>query len=321
MTTPKHYDGQRFYNPTLTAEDQHKSFWKGLRMWMSTPKATWPKHVENKAIPNLQYTLDDKQIAVTFVNHVTFLLQLPGLTIVTDPVWSKRASPFSWLGPIRVREPGVKLADLPPIDLVLLSHNHYDHLDVHTLRKLHAQFAPQFYIAQGDGRILNQININSWHELDWWNTVQINANTKITFTPMQHWSARSLRDQCQSLWGSYVIEHNGKKIFFGGDGGYCSHFKDIHARFGDFDLAFIGIGAYEPRWFMQNMHTNPEEAVLIHQDLHCKLSIGMHFGTFQLSAESIEQPLIDLHAAKQLYNIPEQQFVTLNEGETRLLTL
>lgn len=318
---PKHNDGQRFFNPTLPQSFEHKSFWKGLRMWLSTPKAKWPKHVENKATPNLPKTIAEGQVIITFVNHVTFLIQLPGLNILTDPLWSKRASPFSWLGPIRVRKPGLALEDLPPIDFVLISHNHYDHLDVKTIKHLNKNYDPKFFIPVGDNRILQKINVIKTQELDWWDSVQINESTKISFTPTQHWSARGLFDQDQSLWGSYVIEHNGKKIFFGGDGGYCTHFQDIQEKFGPFDLAFIGIGAYEPRWFMKHMHTNPEEAVMIHKDLKSKLSVGMHFGTFQLSAESIEQPKIDLQAAMVKHAIQDSEFITLNEGETRVFVL
>lgn len=312
----KHADGQRFYNPTLKNSTDQKSFWQGLRMWYSTPKAKWPKHVPNIAVPQIQNNVAEKHLAVTFVNHVTFLLQLPGLNILTDPVWCKRASPFSYLGPMRVRDPGVSLDQLPQIDLVLISHNHYDHLDTKTIRYLKNKFNPQFCIAMGDNRITRKLGINNCQEMDWWQSLTINAQTQITFTPMQHWSGRGLFDQYKSLWGSYVIEHNGSKIFFGGDGGYCTHFHDIHTKFGDFDLSFIGIGAYEPRWFMKNMHTNPEEAVLIHKDLHSKQSIGMHFGTFQLSAEGIDQPIIDLQRAKDKHSIVETSFITLNEGET-----
>lgn len=317
----KHNDGQRFYNPTLPTNRDHKSFWAGLKMWYSTPRAPWPKYVANTATPNLNHTLGASDIAITFINHVTFLLQLPGLNILTDPVWAKRASPLSWLGPARVRDPGVVLDALPHIDLVLISHNHYDHLDLETIAYLNKKFKPQFCLALGDSRVINKLNLTNFQEFDWWQSKQINSATKITFTPMQHWSARGMFDQYQSLWGSFVIEHNGKKIFFGGDGGYCGHFKQIYTKFGSFDLAFLGIGAYEPRWFMQNMHTNPEEAVLAHIDLHAKLSIGMHFGTFQLSAESIDQPLIDLQTAKLKHSVSAQQFITLDQGATKVIAL
>ncbi len=314
-----HFNGKNFFNPTLGLEHK-KSFWQGLKMWCTTPKATWPKFVANTATPNLPPDLEINQIAVTFVNHVTFLLQLPGLNILTDPHWSKRCSPLSWFGPQRVRKPGIEIDALPEIDLILISHNHYDHLDQNTLKTINKKFAPKIFVPKGDSRVLDPKQFNLI-ELDWWNEQTINPITKINFTPMQHWSNRGLFDLYASLWGSYVIEHNGKRIFFGGDGGYCQHFSAIQQKFGAMDLSFIGIGAYEPRWFMKDMHTNPEEAVQAHLDLQSKISIGMHFGTFQLSAEGFEQPLIDLRAAKQKHNISDQNFTTLSEGETRVFSL
>lgn len=290
-------------------------------MWVTTKKAPWPKFIPNTHIPNLPHTINTNNVAVTFVNHVTFLLQFPGLNILTDPVWCKRASPFKWFGPKRVRKPGLALDDLPKIDVVLISHNHYDHLDTATLKLLHAKFAPQIFVPLGNKKLLESIGCKNVQEFDWWEDAQINTDTKITLTPTQHWSSRSLFDQYCSLWGSYVIEHNGKKIFFGGDAGYSTHFESIYQRFGAMDIALLGIGAYEPRWFMRNMHTNPAEAVKAHMDLHAKLSIGMHFGTFRLSAESVEQPLIDLQQALQDNSIHTDRFITLNEGETRIFNL
>lgn len=314
-----HFNGKIFFNPTLDA-NKKKSFWEGVKMWCTTPKAKWPKFVANTFLPNLPIRVNENEIAVTFVNHVTFLLQLPGLNILTDPQWSARTSPFSWLGPKRVRNPGIELDALPNIDLIIISHNHYDHLDLRTLEFLNNKFSPKIFIPMGDRRVLAKEQFKIV-EFDWWDAQNINDITRVNFTPMQHWSNRGLFDVYKSLWGSYVIEHNNKKIFFGGDGGYCSHFASIQQKFGAFDLSFLGIGAYEPRWFMQDMHTNPEEAVLAHLDLKSKLSIGMHFGTFQLSAEAIDQPLIDLDAAKKKLNIQSEDFITLEVGETRIFTL
>lgn len=290
-------------------------------MWVTTKKSPWPKFVPNTHIPNLTHTVNTDNVAVTFVNHVTFLLQFPGLNILTDPVWCKRASPLQWLGPKRVRKPGIALDDLPKIDVIIISHNHYDHLDTATLQILNERFSPQIFVPLGNKELLESIGCKNVHELDWWDSVQVAANNKITLTPTQHWSSRGLFDQYCSLWGSYVIDHNDKKIFFGGDAGYSTHFTAIYENFGAIDIALLGIGAYEPRWFMRNMHTNPEEAVQAHVDLRAKLSIGMHFGTFRLSAEALEQPLIDLQQALQSNNIAADKFITLNEGETRIFNL
>ncbi len=317
MPNSDHFDGHRFFNPTLPVGQAKKSFFKGMSMWLATPKAKWPKKLANHATPNFKHIIND-EVAVTFVNHVTFVLQFKGFNVLTDPMWSKRASPFRLLGPKRVRKPGVEIDSLPQIDLIIISHNHYDHLDVKSLKKLNKKFAPIVIVPLGNGALIKSLGFTQVHELDWWETKQVNTQINVTLTPMQHWSARTMNDQYKALWGSYVIESAGKKIFFGGDGGYCTHFADIYTKFGSMDLALLGIGAYEPRWFMQLMHTNPEEAVKAHLDLHAKQSIGMHFNTFQLSAEAIDQPVKDLQLAKNKYKIADDQFIILAEGQTKL---
>ena len=218
--------------------------------------------------------------------------------------------------PKRVRAPGVAFEDIPRVDVILLSHNHYDHLDVATLRRLRQSFAPTVLAAAGDARVLGPLGFKSMRELDWWDEIQFNA-LKITFVPAQHFSARGLFDQRKSLWGGYMIENRGRRLYFAGDTGYSTHFSDIRIRLGTPDIALLGIGSYEPRWFMKPIHMNPAEAVRAHQDLGSKQSIGMHFGTFQLTTEAIDQPQADLKLALSESGIPENQFITLQEGETR----
>lgn len=319
MKNEKHHNGKRFFNPTHPGKQ--KSFLQGLTMWLTTKRALWPTYVENTATPQLNLSIETNQVSVTFVNHVTFLIQLPGLNILTDPVWAQRASPFSFLGPKRARDPGIAFADLPKIDLILVSHNHYDHLDKHTLKKLNQKFQPRIFVPIGDAKLLHSIGCKNVQECDWWDKHVINSEVKIHFTPTQHWSSRGIFDQYKSLWGSYIIEYNGKKIFFGGDAGYSRFYSDIYNNFGAIDLAFLGVGSYEPRWFMETMHKNPDEAVRAHLDLHSKQSIAMHFGTFQLSAEGIQQPIIDLQAAKIKHSVMEQDFTVLQEGQTRVFNL
>lgn len=311
----EHFDGKLFYNPTL--EFSHPNFLKAIHMWCTTKKAIWPTKVANVATPNFPAKIEQDQVFITFVNHATFLIQIASFNILTDPVWSKRVSPFSWLGPARVREPGIEFDNLPHIDLVIISHNHYDHLDIKTLKKLQLKFNPKFYVPLGDKVLLESIGCTSVHEFDWWQSIAIDAVTKITFTPTQHYSSRSLFDQARSLWGGYMIQSNNCSIYFGGDAGYSKHFVDIFRKFGPVDVALLGIGAYEPNWFMKHMHMNPAEAVQAHLDLEAKQSIGMHFGTFQLSAEAIDQPVIDLKIALQQHNLNENCFITLHEGETK----
>jgi L-ascorbate metabolism protein UlaG (beta-lactamase superfamily) len=311
-----HFDGRRFVNPTLP-DVRAPSLAAILRM-IRERRSRWPAWVENKGVPELDAALAPRDAAITFVNHATFLIQINGMTILTDPVWSKRASPFRWVGPRRVRAPGVSWEALPRIDVVLLSHNHYDHLDLATLARLKERHSPILLAAAGDRRILAPIGFRELHELDWWETFSLGDRGRFTFVPAQHFSARSLRDRQHSLWGGYFIESGGRAVYFSGDTGYARHFAAIRQRLGRPDIALLGIGSYEPRWFMKPMHMNPAEAVAAHRDLGARHSIGMHFGTFRLSAEAIDQPIADLERALKAAGIAETEFVTLEVGETRI---
>lgn len=295
--------------------------WKGLSMWLFQSRPVWPQVEKNKGVPNLTHTLAENQVAITFVNHASFLIQIPGMTILTDPVWSDRVSPFSFAGPKRVRPPGIDFESLPKIDVVLISHNHYDHMDRDTLAKLEKKFSPQFFVAMGDAERARSWGLQKVQEMEWWDHTQASQNVKITYAPTQHFSSRGLFDRNHSLWGSYMIERSGKRIYFGGDAGYSTHYKEIRKRLGAVDLALLPIGAYEPRWFMKSMHVNPAEAVEAHKDLQAKQSIGMHFGTFQLSSEEFDQPARDLAQAVKQSNLAPESFITLDEGATRVFDL
>jgi L-ascorbate metabolism protein UlaG (beta-lactamase superfamily) len=311
-----HFDGNRFFNPTLPRGSAPSR--RSVIKMMREPRSLWPAWVENKGVHRLNETLGAGEVAITFVNHATFLIQMGGIAILTDPVWSERASPFRRIGPKRVREPGVAFEDLPRIDIILLSHNHYDHLDIATLAQLRQRFAPTVLAAAGDARLIGPLGFKVMRELDWWDDFQFNDTLKVSFVPAQHFSARGLFDRQKSLWGGYTIESRGRRVYFAGDTGYSTHFSDIKTRMGAPDIAMLGIGAYEPRWFMQPIHMNPAEAVRAHRDLGSKQSIGMHFGTFQLTAEAIDQPQADLKRALSESGIPESEFTTLHEGETRI---
>jgi len=317
MNSSDHFNGETFFNPTQ--DKPTGGLGSALRMLLTSPRARWPKRVENQAIPRLKENLQPGDVAITFVNHATFLLQTPEANILTDPVWSQRTSPSQFLGPARVREPGIAFGDLPRIDLILLSHNHYDHLDLATLKKLRAKFDPTICVAMGDRRVVKGAGFSHLEEFDWWQSSQVLPTVKVTFAPTQHFSARTPWDRNHSLWGSYLIETHGRKIYFGGDAGYSRHYTEIYRRLGAPDISLLGIGAYEPNWFMKPMHMNPAEAVRAHQDLNSHLSIGMHFGTFQLSSEAIDQPVIDLKRAMAESRLPPEAFVTLHEGETRVM--
>ena len=311
-----HFDGQRFFNPTLPRGFE-PTLWDVFKM-LREPRSAWPRSVENKGVPQLDATLGIDDIAVTFVNHATFLIQIGGVAILTDPIWSERASPFRWTGPRRARQPGIAFDDLPKIDVILLSHNHYDHLDLATLTKLRQAFAPTILFAAGDARLVAPLRFNDMRELDWWDETRLGSTLKVTFVPAQHSSARGLRDRHRSLWGGYMIASRDRLVYFGGDSGYARHFSDIRSRLGSPDIALLPIGSYEPRWFMAPIHMNPAEAVRAHRDLGAKQSIGMHFGTFQLTPEPIDQPQADLKVALLQSGISDREFVTLHEGETRI---
>ncbi len=313
-----HCDGTRFFNP---AHPRGHSFWSALKMLLTLRYQPWPKHVENTPAPDLHRPLGDDEVAVTFVNHSTVLIQTRQFNFLTDPVWSDRVSPFAWVGPRRHRSPGLPFDQLPRIDFVLLSHNHYDHLDLATVRRLQETFHPRFLVPLGNRTFLAARGIPDVVELDWWQSWEGSADLKITFAPAQHFAGRGLFDRNHSLWGSYVLAVGGRTLYFGADTGYAAHFRAVRERFGRPDLALLPIGAYEPRWFMQPVHLNPADAVQAHRDLGSAQSIGIHFGTFQLTGEAIDQPVKDLATALAAEKVPPAEFITLGEGRTRVFQL
>jgi L-ascorbate metabolism protein UlaG (beta-lactamase superfamily) len=308
-----HYNGSKFTNPE---GDHLKSFWDVIKWKWSTTPAEWPK-----TTPNANYKLPllgahDKGI-LTFVNHATFLIQLPGLNVLTDPLFSERASPLTFMGPKRAREPGISFEDLPAIHVVLISHNHYDHLDIKSLERLDGKFHPLFIVPLGNMKLLKDQGIQNVIELDWWQDYQL-RDTKITFAPSMHWSARGLFDKNETLWGSFMIDNGQKKIYFAGDTGLGSHFLQIKSRLGAPDIALLPIGAYLPRDFMKPHHMNPQDAVQAHLDLGSAKSIGMHFGTFQLTDEGMEDPVKELAKAREEKKISEEVFRVLDQGQSHV---
>jgi N-acyl-phosphatidylethanolamine-hydrolysing phospholipase D len=306
-----HFNGKTFMNPWGSPL---KSFWDVLKWRMTAKRAEWPEWIENKPFP-FEKIKAHENAKLTFINHASFLIQFPSLTILTDPIWSLRASPVSFAGPKRVRAPGLSMENLPKIDVIIISHNHYDHLNTVTLLQIQERDQAKIYVPLGDAAWLKEKGIHAI-ELDWWQIVTI-SNIKIHFTPATHWSARGLTDKNESLWGSYLIQSPKFSIYFAGDTGMGPHFKMIHDKLGAVDLALLPIGAYEPRDFMKDYHTNPAEAVEAMQILRAQHAIGMHFGTFQLSDEAYQQPEIDLTESLKRANINLTRFVTLEVGESR----
>jgi L-ascorbate metabolism protein UlaG (beta-lactamase superfamily) len=280
------------------------------------PRTPWPAQiVEPQQRPP---GLDSATAVVTFIGHSTFLIQTQAGNILTDPMYSDRAGPLNVLGPRRVRQPAVRFEDLPPISTVLLSHNHYDHCDRRTLRMLAERFDPIVVTPLGNGRLLRSAAIRRVEELDWWQEART-APMPIMLTPAQHFSARTPFDRNRALWGGFVLMAGASRVFFAGDTAYARFFREIRERIGPIDLALLPIGAYEPRWFMQAVHMNPAEAVQAHLDLESSESIGMHFGTFQLTTEGIDDPVRALEEARRSRNIPPTHFRTIGFGESARL--
>jgi L-ascorbate metabolism protein UlaG (beta-lactamase superfamily) len=281
---------------------------------MAEQRAPWPESVPVEL--RLPEPLDARAwAAITFVGHSTFLIQTRSGHILTDPMFSERASPLRFIGPRRVRRAAVAIADLPPIAIVLLSHNHYDHCDLPSLRRLRRRVNPLLITPLNNGRLARRAGFRRIQEVDWWEPAG-SAPLRVTASPAQHFSARTPFDRNRALWSGFVVDVEGRRIFFAGDSGYGDHFQQIRERLGPIDLALLPIGAYQPRWFMKDIHMDPWEAAQAHRDLDARRSIGMHFGTFQLTAEGIDEPVATLEQARREQKISDGDFTVLGFGES-----
>ena len=261
------------------------------------------------------------KVTVTWIGHATLLLQLNGYNILTDPHFSQRASPVQWAGPERAAPLGLALEDLPPIDIVVLSHDHYDSLDEQSIKQLRRRPGgdkTRFYVPLGFKNWFAIRGIDQVIEMDWWDRQQ-NGALEIIAVPVQHWSKRSVFSRNKTLWAGWVIDAGSFRFIFVGDTGYAPHFREIGEKLGPFDLAAIPIGAYEPRWFMKQHHVNPEESVQIHKDLRSKKSVAIHWGTFILTDEPLDEPPERLAAALRDNRIPQEDFSVLQHGQTIIL--
>ena len=255
---------------------------------------------------------------LTWIGHATFLLQLGGVNVLTDPHLTERASPLSFAGPRRHVAPGLDFESLPHVDVVVVSHSHYDHLDRDTVRRLNRQTGgpPMFFVPLALKAWFADEGIGNVTELDWWES-RVHMGLTLHLAPVQHWSQRTPWDRDRTLWGAWVIEHPQMRLLFGGDFGYSQDIADIGRRFGSFDLAALPIGAYEPRWFMSIMHVNSDEAVRAHRDLNARYSVGMHWGTFRLTDERLDEPPRKLAEALSAAGIPPERFFLMKHGESR----
>lgn len=306
-----HFDGKKFHNPSGMPAKGFREVFKFMREERGNWVAMKPTSEKTDPV-QLDQDSDD---SLAFVNHSTFLIQLDGKNILTDPIWSDRCSPFQWAGPKRLRPPGMAFEDLPKIDIVLLSHNHYDHLDIHTVRRLKKMFNPLFITSLGVGNFLTRKGISNVTEIDWWESISTH-NLNIMATPANHFSGRGIFDRDTTLWSGFTIDNSQKKVYFTGDSGYSSIFKEIGQKIKDVDVALIPIGAYEPRWFMSPIHVAPDEAVQIHLDIMPRQSYAMHFGTFPLANEGSGQAEKELKAALNEAGLSSESFIIPKEGKT-----
>lgn len=322
-----HYDGERFFNPGPAAQAALKG--NPMRYFSRVvgagdERATWPAEVPvTPTVPPRSVARDD--MLVTWIGHATVLVQVAGLNILTDPIWSERASPFSFAGPKRARAPGVRLEDLPKIDLVLVSHNHYDHMDVETLKRLWQRDKPTILTSLGNDRILRDAGIGASAH-DWggseavFSTCEKGApctNWSVEVLRNHHWSSRWGTDRNRALWSAFAVRTDAGAIFFAGDTGWGDgSWVDEAAARGPYRLALLPIGAYEPRDMMKSNHINPEEAVAVFERLKPAAALGIHWGTFQLTFEGIDDPPQRLAALRRARGIPAERFRATDVGQS-----
>lgn len=311
----RYFDGHAFANqvPTPTKDLSDVLRWK-----MTSEAGPWEVRTATTPARPPPARVGRGELRVTWINHATVLIQMDGLNILTDPIWSERASPFSFVGPKRMHPPGVPFAQLPAIDVVLVSHNHYDHLDISTLARLARDHRPIILAGLGTRALLKQEGIGRGHDMDWWETRRIGRAVSVTAVPAQHWSRRGFGDTNNTLWAGFVIVGTQGPVYFAGDTGWGPHFEQIRARFGPIRLALLPIGAYKPRWFMRSMHISPAEAVDAARILEAQFTVPIHWGTFALGDDGQDEPIQALEDNLNVVNDPPT-FLRLDFGEGRTL--
>lgn len=308
-----HFDGERFFNPDGVQPTGLGAF---LRWQLSGGRQPWPETVPvTPAVPAAR--VEGERMVVTAVGHATLLIQTQGLNILTDPVWAERTSPVGFAGPKRVRAPGIRFADLPKIDVVLVSHNHYDHLDLATLKALWDRDRPLIVTPLGNAALMARVGVDAVAR-DWGQSVGVTPGISVTVERVQHWSSRWGQDRNRALWGGFSIATPAGAIYFSGDCGYGdgSAFREAAAARGPYRLALLPVGAYEPRWFMRYQHMNPEDAVSAFRDLGAAHAVGIHWGVWQLTDEAIDASPRDLATALGAAGIDPARFPALVPGES-----
>ena len=309
-----HFDGTHFFDSDGVPP---KSLGQLLRWRWTRNPAKWPENVPSETDVPPQRVPGSK-LRVSFVGHASWLIQTNGLNILFDPIWSERASPVSFAGPKRASPPGIAFDKLPPINLVLVSHGHYDHLDIATLSKLTERFAPRVITPLGnDLTMKSAISAIRAEAFDWHDKVEIGNGMAVHLVPTRHWTVRGLFDRNKALWASFVLETPVGKIYIVGDSGYGSgkHFRSVRERHGAIRLAILPIGAYEPRWFMQDQHMNPDDAVKALADCGAEQALASHHSCFQLTDEAIDEPITALGTALDQARVPRERFRALRPGQ------
>lgn len=309
-----HFDGERFFLHDFRMVNRAREF---LKWQMDGHRAAWPRRVTNRPQPAPPLVVGPNELQVTYIGHATALIQAAGVNILTDPFFSDRASPVPWTGPKRVRPPGIAIEALPRIDVVLISHNHYDHMDLPSLRRLHDLHRPRILTPLGNGAILARSRRRlAVEEGDWGDRFRLGNGLAVTLAPARHWSKRGPHDRDMALWCAFVIETPAGPVYFAGDTGYGTgaHFRAARHQFGPMGAALLPIGAYEPRWFMRPQHMDPDEAVRAHLDLEALTSIAIHHSTIQLTNEGIDEPATALARALEQHHVPPSSFRVLEPG-------
>jgi len=312
-----HFDGTKFVN---TPPFYH-GFLDVIKWGFARDPGVWPKWIDEPYGPPPPERVADGRLRVTYINHATVLVQMDGVNILTDPVWANSLSPLGFWGPVRHRNPGLRMEDLPPLSAVLISHNHYDHMDVVTLRQLAGASnsqaparsgTPRFITTLGNTQELQLNGIANSTDMDWWDTIDLGP-VKVTCVPALHFSGRGIGDRNRTLWGGFVISGPSGSVYFVGDTGFGPQFEQVRQRFPDVRLALLPIGAYRPKWFMTPVHLQPDDAVRAHVALGARYSIPIHYGTFNQADDGLTEPTEDL-ASSLAERHPEKPFMVAKEG-------